>query len=402
MNESVFLEAIVAEPDSILHRLVYADWLEDQAGGVASARREAILARAEFIRAQIERDRLHSAHPRTRALMRCEEELLARHGADWAKDVAPLVRRYRFHRGFIEEVRLSVEQLLQHGLQLFRLAPIRRLQLRGTATLPALLAQSQHRVRLLADVLSRLEVLDLNRDYLGEAAGLALLGLPRLPKLKALHLGYNALSPAGILVLAESPILASLKTLEFTASASAVESLQVLLHSPGLANLEHLSLAGARLGDRVARLLTSSPLLRRLRGLSLSHNQLTGAGLRELLSSPDTEDLESLDLSFNPLGADAARALRQAASNLTELNLSRTEQGQSGGIRLLAGSPLFSQLLALDLSLNRIDSVGGRAMCAGPEPACLLRLDLIYNDLGPAIQRDLQDRFGEEVCLFKR
>jgi uncharacterized protein (TIGR02996 family) len=394
MSESAFLEAIAQEPDELAHRLVYADWLEDQGG-------EAALARAEFIRAQIARDALHSADPRSRALLRREEELLLRHGADWTAAVAPLVRRCRFHRGFVEEVRLTVEQLLQHGQQLLRLAPVRRLQLRGTAALPALLARSPAHARILADVLCRIKVLDLNRDYLGEAAGLALLDLPKLPRLQGLHLAHHSLSPAGILVLADSPVLASLETLEFTASASAAESLQALLHSPRLVRLKHLSLAGARLGDRVARLLTGSPLLARLRGLSLLHGQLSPDGLAELLGAPAAAGLEVLDLAFNPLGPDGVRILRRAPEQMSELNLSRTELGNEG-VRLLAGGPLLGRLVSLDLSLNQVGDEGGRALSGYCGPVRLLRLDLIYNQLAQMTQLALRSRFGEDVCLFKR
>src|SRR5215472_11395447 len=117
MNEQVFLEAIAAEPDELAHRLVFAHWLEEQG-------EPAGLVRAEFIRAQVERDSLPPAHPRARALQRREEELLLRHGPGWASGVAPLVRRCRFHRGFVEEVTATVEQLAQHGPQLLRSIPL--------------------------------------------------------------------------------------------------------------------------------------------------------------------------------------------------------------------------------------------------------------------------------------
>jgi uncharacterized protein (TIGR02996 family) len=393
-----FLEDIVAHPEDDAPRLIFADWLDDQ-GGAANQ------ARAEFIRAQMERHRLHPAQPRARALLRREEELLDRYRGEWTAAVQPLVRRCHFHRGFVEEVRLSAEQLLQHGPELVRLAPVQRLQLRGTAALPALLAQSPEHTRTLADVLARIKVLDLNRDYLGEAAGIALLRLPRLPRLDALHLVHNALAAGGIRVLADSPVLAGLTTLEFTGAhghPGAAESLQTLLHSPHLAQLQHLSLAGARLGDRVARLLTHSPLLPQLGSLSVAHNQFSAAGLAELLASPAVAGLEALDVSSNPLGADGMRALREAPPGLRELNLSRTFQGNPDAIRLLAGNPLLGRLVSLDLSLDRIDDSGGRALCRGAEPACMLRLDLIYNPLTAAAQRELCGRFGKDVCLFKR
>jgi uncharacterized protein (TIGR02996 family) len=395
MSEPAFLEAIVAEPDELAHRLVYADWL-DERGDPGDQ------ARAEFIRAQIARAALHPAHPDARALRRREEALLRQYGAAWSAPVAPLVRRCCFHRGFVEEVRLTVEQLLEHGPRLVRLAPLRRLQLRGTSLLPALLARAAHHARTLADVLARIKVLDLNRDYLGEAAGLALLDLPRLPKLEALHLAHNALSAGGVLVLAQSPVLAGLETLEFTPSAGVVEALQTLLHSPQLARLKYLSLANARLGDRVGRLLAGSPLLGRLRGLSLAHGQVSPTGLAALLSAPAAGGLRALDLAFNPLGPAGAQLLaRWRPDTLSELNLSRTELGDAG-VCALAGADLLGQLVWLDVSLNHVGAEGARALAIYPGPTQLLGLDLIYNPLGREARAALVRKFGEEVCLFSR
>ncbi len=391
MNERVFLEAIAAEPDELAHRLVYADWLEEQ----GSPRDQ---ARAEFIRLQVERAALPPAHPRARALQRREDELLQRHGGEWSAEVAPLVRHWQFHRGFIEAVRLTVEQLVHNGQQLLRLAPVRRMQLRCTSALPAILSHSPGSARVLADVLSRLEVLDLNREHLGEAAGLALLELPTLPKLKALHLGHNSLSAAGVQVLAESPVLAGLRALEFTGS---VESLQALLHSPRLTSLRELSLAGGRLGDRVGRLLAGSGLLGRLRGLSLAHAQMSATGLAALVGSPAAEGLEELDLSFNPLGVEGARVLARSLPRLGELNLSRTRLGNEGAA-ILAESGLLSRLRALDLSLDQVGPEGGLALAGGERLPLLMKLDLIYNPLGQEAREALLQRFGADVCLFNR
>jgi hypothetical protein len=276
---------------------------------------------------------------------------------------------------------------------------VRRIQLRGTGTLPAVLSRSPRSAGILADVLSRIRVLDLNREYLGEATGLALLELPLQPKLEALHLGHNALSPAGVQVLADSAVLSSLRTLEFTGP---VEALQLLLHSPRLASLRELSLAGARLGDRLGRLLASSGLLGRLRGLSLAHGQMGPVGLADLLFCPAASSLETLDLSFNALGAEGARLLARAGlRRLTTLNLSRTGMGNDG-TRVLAGSDLLARLLALDLSLDQVGNEGGLALAVGEGKALLMKLDLIYNPLGHEAREALTQRFGADVCLFSR
>src|ERR1700733_7459762 len=96
-QENAFLDAILNEPDEMAHRLVYADWLDDRGD-------EPSRDRAEFIRAQIERESLHPAHPRVRELARREAGLLARYETAWVGRVVEAAGRWRFHRGFIEEV----------------------------------------------------------------------------------------------------------------------------------------------------------------------------------------------------------------------------------------------------------------------------------------------------------
>src|SRR5437870_1771028 len=112
MNESAFLEAIASEPDELSHRLVFADWLEDR--GDEPAR-----ARAAFIRAQVERASLPAYHPRARALERAEAVPFNAHGAAWYAAVLPLSSSHRFHRGFVEQARVSAEQFIHNGARLF-------------------------------------------------------------------------------------------------------------------------------------------------------------------------------------------------------------------------------------------------------------------------------------------
>jgi uncharacterized protein (TIGR02996 family) len=416
MNESAFLEAITSEPDELSHRLVFADWLEDKGN-------EPALARAAFIRAQIERSSLPAYHPRARELLRLEAAPFNAHGAAWYAAVLPLSSSHRFHRGFVEQVRVNAEQLVHNGDKLFAVAPVRHVQLRGTLGLPALLSRDPLNARRLADLLARVRKLDLNRDYLSEAAGVALLELPRPPRLSALSLSHNSLPPPVIAVLADSPVLESVEALEFTVAASAADALPTLLFSPRLSNLRSLSLGGARLGDRAPRLLAGSPLLGRLRSLCLSHNQISSAGLRALVESPQAAGLTSLDLSFNPIGADGVRLIDRSPylKNLRELNLSRTELGDEGA-RVLAEGSLPGRLESLDLSLDHVGDRGAAALAGyarpertekarsspeGTEKARagsegLLALDLIYNPLGARSMAALARRFGAEVCIFGR
>jgi uncharacterized protein (TIGR02996 family) len=386
-----FLQSILETPDDDAPRLIYADWLDDQ--GDAD--------RAEFIRLQVARAGLHPADARARPMLRREAELLRRHEHAWLGRLSRLAQRCWFHRGFVEEVAVGVEQLLLDGDEMFRLAPVRRLRLRNGNALPALMQSNPAVADRLADLLRPVRGLNLNFPYLSEPAGLALLSLPRPPRLEALHLTNNTLSVPGVSVLAGSEVLASLTTLEFNTALPSRESIEVLLRSPHLANLRHLSLNGIGQGDRVAGLLAGSPLLPRLRSLSLCHAGLTSDGLAELAGRAVA--LESLELSFNPLGPAGVRELTRAPQlgRLTWLNLSRARVGNEGA-SALARSDLMARLIGIDLSLNRVGDEGASALARAPEDVSPGTVDLIYNPLGAAARDALARRFGDDVCLFKR
>jgi uncharacterized protein (TIGR02996 family) len=75
-DDAAFLRAIISEPADDTARLVYADFLEETGDPVQ-------VARAEFIRTQIEAHALHPNHPRRAELERHAGGLFARHWIDW-------------------------------------------------------------------------------------------------------------------------------------------------------------------------------------------------------------------------------------------------------------------------------------------------------------------------------
>jgi uncharacterized protein (TIGR02996 family) len=392
-HAAAFTQAILEDPNEDAHRLVFADWLDDQGDS----------ERAEFIRVQVEKARWPQGHPQTRALAVREAALLERNRSAWAAGVADLVIRYTFCRGFIEEISLSAVQFLRRGKEILRLAPIRRVHLRSLQELMSLLHDRTH-ARELSRLLLAVRELDFSWEHLHDVTGQALLSLPELPQPRALYLPHCSLSAAGFERLADCPVLDQVTMLAVSAGAAGPEGLQALLHSPRLGQLTHLGLANARLGDRGIGVLAGSPLLPRLRRLSLGHDGLGEPGVRTLVKALAGAPLESLDLSFNSLGVNGLRALLPLASSLphlTDLNLQRTDLGNPGA-RLLAEAPLLSRLLTLDLSLNRIGDPGGAALAQSSQPRRLLLLDLIYNYFGPQVRQAVSARFGAEVCLFER
>jgi uncharacterized protein (TIGR02996 family) len=127
-HADAFLAAILAEPDADVHRLVYADWLDEHGDP----------DRAEFIRVQcaVAIDPLaHNpppSNPRCACslctLRRRERALLASHQVDWRMRDLPGMPFGNwvtdFRRGFVAEVTLACDQWMRHGPALVRAAPL--------------------------------------------------------------------------------------------------------------------------------------------------------------------------------------------------------------------------------------------------------------------------------------
>lgn len=81
-TEAALLAAVAADPDDDTARLVYADFLEEKGG-------ESAVARAQFIRAQIElaRPAQKGESARRRELLATAKRLQKQYGAGWAAPV---------------------------------------------------------------------------------------------------------------------------------------------------------------------------------------------------------------------------------------------------------------------------------------------------------------------------
>lgn len=391
-QHDAFLHAIRESPDDDAPRLVFADWLEerDQPGDAQ---------RAEFIRVQCALAGAHVAGAQHHDFVDRERQLLHEHAATWLAPLEGLANRFIFRRGFVEEVSISTQDLLQRGEVLFRQAPVRRLHLRGLTDIVRLL-HTPARQRKFAELLCRISGLDLGFEYVTDDAGLALLTLPRLPRLTFLNLGRTPLTAAAARAILDSPLLDSVERLETESGSS---GLWAVLESPRLAHLCDLALSNSRLGDDGVARLVALPLLAQLRALHLGHCNLSVHGVRTLGQCPAAGGLQTLGVCFNGLGPPGVRALVSSTSLacLTALNLQRTGLGDEG-VTALAESRLFAQLSTCDLSLNRITDEGAYALAECSPEARPTVLDLIYNAIGPAARAALAARFGERACLFVR
>lgn len=187
-NLDVLRDAVVAAPDDEAARVAYAAAIEPTDP-----------ERAELIKVQLQLARWRKAHERPAgrpAATEREFALLGKRGAEWAKDVKPLVAMAVFLRGFVEHVALDAGAFLQSAPELYRRAPVLHLDLTGVKPVAAELFASPHLGRILS--------LQLTRNQLGDAEAVLLARSPVLGKLTWLDLEDNQIGQAGLEALAAS------------------------------------------------------------------------------------------------------------------------------------------------------------------------------------------------------
>jgi uncharacterized protein (TIGR02996 family) len=307
--EEAFLQAIFAEPGEDTHRLAYADWLEER-GDPAS------LARAEFIRVQVELARLPPDDARGAELRKREEKLWGANRSAWLGSVPRSLRRpdLRFHRGFLEEVRLSPAALLRHGDTLFGRHPIRRVHLEGP------LATQEASELAVRPFLARLTTLGLGAGF-------------------AVYSPFSYLSfcdPDALRILLGTPYLSGLSELYLGGTAVGRRGAAGLAAWQWLGHLTLLDLRACHIGDRGVEALVTAPDLGRLTSLWLDGNQIGNPGVAALLASPRLSGLKELSLVDNRFGPRAAQALAEAPqlANLTSLDLRQNKVGKRAGVAL--------------------------------------------------------------------
>jgi uncharacterized protein (TIGR02996 family) len=102
MTPEAFLQAILDTPADDAPRLVYADWLTDQGD-----------PRGEFIHLQCLLGRLAEDDPRRPLVQARERELLERHQDEWLGTLRPLLRRWTFRRGFLDEMAVTARAFVE-------------------------------------------------------------------------------------------------------------------------------------------------------------------------------------------------------------------------------------------------------------------------------------------------
>jgi uncharacterized protein (TIGR02996 family) len=362
-QEEAFLEAIRQQPDDDAPRLIYADWLEEHGQP----------ERAEFIRVQIEMDRLPEGSPRWYDLDGRAQALLAQQELDWLGPMAEVLTSWLFRRGFLDSVELQAEMFLRRGEELFRREPIRKYCLRDPFKVVDTLPDSP----LLAKIRS------LSLVHIFGDGFRSLCSSPHFVNLTELNLFQNHLNTEAIAVLQQAPFFAQLQALDlsnnFEVGATAVEH---LVAGPKAAALRRLNLGFNQLGAAGVQALTAArQFFQGLNHLHVAGNEVSAAGARSLAHAGG--NLTELSIGWNPLRDEGVQALVQssAASGLTSLDISRCGLGRAGAAAL-AQSPHLQGLTQLVLSGNSIRTEGIKALASSSVLSHLKVLDLTGNEIG--------------------
>ncbi|MDB5311650.1 MAG: hypothetical protein JWO38_5852 [Gemmataceae bacterium] len=231
-----FLRAITADPDDDTARLVFADWLADHGDP----------DRGEFIRLSVELARRDpdddAREARRSALFARRADLFKRHNQRWLEPFLPFAREAKFDRGFVSELEVAADVFLAHGADWLALAPIRRVRFTTFRVWDAATRGYAWNAEefLTSPLLSRLELIDLERTRLTAADVAVLARHPDLSGLRELGLGWNEIGTDGAIALAGMAQLAGLESLTLVGNGIADAGARAIAQSPHLGGLKEL------------------------------------------------------------------------------------------------------------------------------------------------------------------
>jgi uncharacterized protein (TIGR02996 family) len=311
-----FFRAIEAEPDDDTPRLVYADWLDENAASDADR------ARAEFIRVQCARERETRRARRARLLAR-EGALLEEYQDEWATAYPVRVPRSVYTRGFVPFT-ISAAQFAKHGEQLAAAAPLDFLRLTnasktmaGMAACPAL-----RYVRYLT-----IESNGLQNHHLS-----LLFDSPRVLNVRILALGNNSIKSAGCETLAATTALPALGVLGLGGNPIKDQGFEALMDAPWFANLVGLYIPGCQVSAAAVTRLAKHPAAKRLRSLNVTDwADRDDTTARAILDSPHLSKLERLWYPYHALSAPVREALRTRFGANLNLPSYRLDWNDGGG-----------------------------------------------------------------------
>jgi uncharacterized protein (TIGR02996 family) len=436
-TESALLAAVRIDPDEDAPRLVYADWLDENADALTGSAPAAARARAEFIRLQIAFEGRDS-DPDFEVARERAEALRTRYQPLWIQSLPTINAYWEYRRGFPELARTDLARFPSVAEHLFAVAPvrglggsldpksaealancphlqrIRQLDLRAgegltedhirrlftsphTAGLRELkiawfTGLSARATELLAssESLAGLESLSFWQDQFTPEAALALAGSKSV-RLRRLNAWIGNCDDAGMRALAESPAVERLEWLTLRAGHISAAGATALAESPYLGPLWHLELGGNQIGTEGVTALARCPRLSGVRVLGLDMARAGRDGLSALARSEHLLNLRRLELMWNYFRAGTMKVFADAPAFAQLQILNLHGNGLGDGAAHIANAPHLKRLERLDLSSCSIKDAGGKALAESENFPALTHLTLSRNRIGDATALALAD-----------
>lgn len=351
MNDrDALIAAISAHPREDTPRLALADWLDEH--GKSS--------RAEFVRLQCRAARLRAGTvPRANAL-RAADDLRAEHEADWLGAWASRLVSWEYRRGFVWTVRMTANQFLAHGDELFRTEPVQRLELLDEHNLAFDGTPNPLAAEVVREVVAHPAFAHVRdcavvpaRFFLNEtpvsawlsalAVNLRVTRLRRFGAVGTFSFNFDAYQgrPPTRGVTREA--------LEAFCSAAHLRTLQTL-------DLSQCPIIGETQQDTFPKLLSTATFARSLRTLELENCSLSPGAIARIGADTSFRRLRALNLHRNSLDPDVYRPIF-ASTTLTAV----TRVAISGReIPAYAPSPLARQVRDLTVHAAEIDEAEGQ------------------------------------------
>jgi uncharacterized protein (TIGR02996 family) len=360
-DEKALLAAIWEESRDDAHRLVYADWLEENGD-------PAQVARGEFIRVQCELARLALGDPRFAALKARQKELWSKWKVAWRSALKGEAKRWPFQRGFPQPNDLGI-----YADELFRMTPAR------LAAAPARNCCLLDAARFFDD----------------------LLAWPGLERLETFYL--SGAVPTGDWLGRVLACLAFRNVRRICLVSCPIElpQLEALLTAWQDHPIVEVTLNGSKIGDDGLGLVLNHPVIDTVRVIGISGCGLTAAGMRALAESHLRLSEDRFSPDWNAIrSAGLVELLRwPGLVHVEKLGLNRT-QITDAGVVALAGCPAVSGLRGLWLGGNRVGATGAAALVASPHLGQLRELYLHDNPLPATAIQALRDRFGKRLQSY--
>lgn len=305
MQNDAFLQEIRSDPEDIIPRLVYADWLEENGD-----------SQAELIRVQCELDSLPvDAMAEREELRKREQELLRVYQAEWVEPLKKLdVRGIEIKRGFVEGIRVDAEVFIQKAPEIVKRVP---------ALCSLNLRKSRKAIKKLIQV-------------------------PELEQLRFLDLRLADLEDNDLKTLLDSPYLTNLIGLNLQGNRLKARGAGFLANCEKLSQLKSLNIAGNRIQAKGFVTLGQSDCLDELTRLDAWNCQISGKGLAQFAATTGLPNLEFLDVAQNRFG-DSISGFRKQIRPLKYLNISRSGIGREHA-EVIATTPGLSGLKELRIN----------------------------------------------------